>query len=77
MEAIPELKEELNDVLNEPIGRTCLSTDKPKINTFTTDPYSVRVMILKMEEDYDLSIRVYDGKHYCQICIDKGAKKSG
>lgn len=42
---------------------------------YTLDPYSARVFILKMEEEFDLSIRVHDNDKYCMICIDKVEKK--
>ena len=83
MKTVAELKEELNKVSNDYYchpnmlqGYTYLpspnsSLDKPKIGSFSTDPFSARVLILKLEEKYNLSIRVYDNKHYCRICIDK------
>ena len=45
--------------------------DKHKVNAILTDPYSARVMILKLEEEYNLTIRIYDTSHCCQIFIDK------
>jgi len=51
------------------------SADKPKINQYTVDPYSARVLILKMEKEYNLTIRVNDSERYCTICIDKEEKE--
>lgn len=50
------------------------SIEKPVVNSIITDPYSARVLILQLEEEYNLSIRVYESKHYCHICIDKEKK---
>ena len=49
--------------------------EEPDVKKYTTDPYSARVLILKLEEQYVLSIRVYDSNGSCMICIDKEAKK--
>lgn len=47
---------------------------KPKPNSFTLDHYSARVFILKLEENYNLTIKVYESGNYCMICIDKEKK---
>ena len=46
-----------------------------KVKGYGTDPYSARVLILKLEQQYNLAIRVYDNDRYCTICIDKEDKK--
>ena len=51
------------------------SLDKPKVSKYTLDPYSARVLILKLEQKHNLTIRVHEGNGYCMICIDKGDKK--
>ncbi len=51
--------------------------EEPKVEGYNTDPYSARVLILKMEEKYNLTIRVYEGDKYCNICIDKEEKEDG
>ena len=45
--------------------------EKPKIDKYTVDPYSAKVLITKLEQKHNISIRVYEGDKYCQICIDK------
>lgn len=86
MKTVAELKEELSKIdddyychPNTLKGYVYLSEDKsllkkPKVDSFTTDPFSARVMILKLEEDYNLNITVYDTEHYCKICITKERK---
>ena len=49
--------------------------DEPKINKYTVDPYSARILILKLEKEYNLTIRVCEGDKYCTICIDKERKE--
>jgi len=49
--------------------------DKPKIDNYTVDPYSARALILNLEKEYNLTIRVYEGDKYCNICIDKAEKE--
>ena len=51
--------------------------EKPKINKHTVDPYSARILILNLEQQYNISIRVYEGDKYCNICIDKEDKEDG
>ena len=41
---------------------------------YTTDPYSARALILKLEIENELHIRVHDTPKYTMICIDKEAK---
>lgn len=50
-----------------------LKASKP--SKYATDPYSARVLILKLEQQCDISIRVYDTEHYCMISIDKEVKE--
>ena len=45
------------------------------MNKYTTDPYSARVLILKLEMEYNINIRVHETHNYCMICIDKEVKK--
>ena len=52
-----------------------IKLEEPKVTKYTLDPYSARVLLLKLEEDYSLTIRVYDTDLYCLICIDKEKKK--
>lgn len=49
--------------------------EKPKIDSYTVDPYSARALILNLEKQHDLDIRVYETKHYCMVCIDKEEKE--
>ena len=49
--------------------------EKPRIDKYTTDPYSARTLILQLEKKHNLTIRVYEGNKYCAICIDKEDKK--
>ena len=49
--------------------------EKPKVDKYTLDPYSARVLVLKLEQKHNLTIRVYDSKKHCMICIDKEDKK--
>lgn len=49
--------------------------EEPKVTKYTVDPYSARVLILKLEQQYNLTIRVHESNGYCMICIDKGGKK--
>ena len=44
------------------------------ISSYTTDPYSARAKILKLENESKINIRVLETEHYCQICIDKEKK---
>lgn len=48
--------------------------EKPKIDSYTVDPYSARALILKLEQKYNISIRVYESAYHCIICIDKEEK---
>ena len=48
---------------------------KPVVTTYTVDPYSARALILKLEREYNLTIRVRDTTHYCMISIDKEERK--
>ena len=41
---------------------------------YTVDPYSARALILKLELENELRIRVLDTPKYTMICIDKEAK---
>ena len=55
----------MNDLLKE-----------PKVAKYTElTPYAARALILNLERDYSLTIRVYEAEHYCQMCIDKEEKK--
>ncbi len=45
------------------------------MNKFTTDPYSARALILKLEMEFNINIRVHESHNYCMICIDKEVKK--
>jgi len=87
MKTVKELKEELakypDDYICYPwsggyfyMDKSERPAEKPKIATYDTDPYSARALILKLEMEYDVSIRVYDSKRYCQICIDKEEKEN-
>ena len=60
------------DTLDE---QTASTLPKPKVNNYTVDPYSARVLILKLEEKYSITIRVHESNGYCMICVDKGARK--
>jgi len=51
------------------------SFDKSKVKKYTLDPYSARALILQLEMQYDLAIRVYDSHHHCTIHIDKEEQK--
>ena len=48
---------------------------EPKIDSYTVDPYSARALILKLEKEHNLTIRVHNGDKYCTICIDKEKKE--
>ena len=41
---------------------------------YTVSPYSARALILKLEIENELVIRVHDTPKYTMICIDKEAK---
>lgn len=45
-----------------------------KVDSYTLDPYSARVLILKLEDKHNLTIRVNETDRYCMICIDKEDK---
>jgi len=49
--------------------------EKPNVKKYTVDPYSARVLILQLELEYDLVIRVYESNRHINICIDKEEKK--
>ncbi len=49
--------------------------EKPKVTKYTVDPYSARALILNLEQQYNLTIRVHETTSYCMICIDKEKKK--
>ena len=41
---------------------------------YEVDGYSARALILKLEIENKITIRVHDSKSYTMICIDKEAK---
>lgn len=47
----------------------------PKIKKYDVTPYAARAFILNLEMQYNLTIRVHEGKHYSVIYIDKEEKK--
>ena len=49
--------------------------EEPKIDKYTIDPYSARALILNLEKKHNITIRVYEGDKYCNICIDKEKKE--
>lgn len=49
--------------------------EKSKVDNYTLDPYSARALILKLEQQYNLTIRAHESAGYCMICIDKEEKK--
>ncbi len=49
--------------------------EKPKVAKYTDlTPYAARALILNLEKEHNLTIRVYEGDKYCTICIDKEKK---
>ena len=49
--------------------------EKPVIKKYTLDPYSARVLILQLEQQYYITIRIYEGNSHITMCIDKEEKK--
>ena len=49
--------------------------EKPKVTHYTVDPYSARVLILQLEQQYDITIRIYEGNSHITMCIDKEERK--
>ena len=49
--------------------------EEPKVGSYTTDPYSARILILNLEKEYNLTIRVCEGESTCNIFIDKEKKE--
>lgn len=47
----------------------------PKVKKYEVTPYAARAYILNLEIEYDLTIRVQEGKKYSAIFIDKEEKK--
>lgn len=51
--------------------------DEPRIDKYEVNPYAARAFILNLESEYNLTIRIKEGKDYCVIYIDKEAKDDG
>ena len=50
------------------------TTEKSHVDQYPTDPYSARALILKLELNHNLDIRVYESTHHCMICTNKKVK---
>lgn len=50
-------------------------TDKPTVNKYNLNPYEARALILNLELQYNITVRVYETRHCCHIFIDKEVKK--